>query len=293
MTQTRSQAAQVLGVSPDASSQEIRRAYLNLARKTHPDKAGDETEFKRVYEAYQVLTSGAEDGAAEGAGGFGDFFSTFFGKTTRTGDSFKVNVPLTALVNGAHSIIKMKTDRPCKMCPAKLDECTYCRGSGHVFRAFPVGLARCPQCKGRGSSPCRDTSVCMSCKGTGTVRGERSIELVIPPGVPDGHVVFQKGSGSYDPMRSRDRDARITLNHVLPEGVRLYGNDLHVTVSVPLMEILDGFERTLELYDEKILVKTTGYHNPTKPLVLAGRGIPDFVSGTRGDLVVAVDVIWP
>jgi len=47
----------ILGVNKDASKEEIKRAYRELAQKYHPDKkGGDEKRFKEINEAYQVLS---------------------------------------------------------------------------------------------------------------------------------------------------------------------------------------------------------------------------------------------
>jgi hypothetical protein len=51
------QASQVLGVSPDADESTVRRAYRDRIKEVHPDaEGGDEEVFKRVQEAYEVLT---------------------------------------------------------------------------------------------------------------------------------------------------------------------------------------------------------------------------------------------
>jgi curved DNA-binding protein CbpA len=47
----------VLGVSPDADESTVRRAYRDRIKEVHPDaEDGDEEVFKRVQEAYEVLT---------------------------------------------------------------------------------------------------------------------------------------------------------------------------------------------------------------------------------------------
>ena len=94
---------EVLGVTRDASPDDIKRAYRSLARRHHPDvshdKAGAEHLFKEINEAYEVLSdpqkraqydrfgtvSGPQGGAdfgfsGFGPNGFGDIFDMFFGE---------------------------------------------------------------------------------------------------------------------------------------------------------------------------------------------------------------------
>ncbi|HEU4756710.1 MAG TPA: DnaJ domain-containing protein, partial [Agromyces sp.] len=84
---------EVLGVSRDATPDEIKKAYRRLARELHPDvNPGAEASerFKMVTHAYDVLSDpkqrqqydlGGGQGGFNGAGfgGFGDIFETFFG----------------------------------------------------------------------------------------------------------------------------------------------------------------------------------------------------------------------
>ena len=51
----RQQALAVLGLPPDATRQQIKRRYRELAKKYHPDRGGDQQEMRRIIAAYQLL----------------------------------------------------------------------------------------------------------------------------------------------------------------------------------------------------------------------------------------------
>lgn len=96
----------ILGVSKGASQEEIKRAYRKKAHEHHPDKGGDEATFKKVNEAYQVLSDTQKRQAYDrfgeagvngngGGGGFdpsgfsgGDFGGFNFGFGGGLGDIF-------------------------------------------------------------------------------------------------------------------------------------------------------------------------------------------------------------
>src|SRR5665213_4057276 len=77
---------EVLGVGKDASADEIKKAFRRAAVEHHPDRGGDETKFKELNEAYEVLKDegkrkrydqfghagvGGDSGGFNGFGGFG------------------------------------------------------------------------------------------------------------------------------------------------------------------------------------------------------------------------------
>ena len=51
---------QILGVSPQATPEEIKHAYRRLASQHHPDKGGDTARFQEIQEAYAVLSDAAK-----------------------------------------------------------------------------------------------------------------------------------------------------------------------------------------------------------------------------------------
>ncbi|KAG4968646.1 hypothetical protein JHK87_034297 [Glycine soja] len=85
---------EILGVSKNASPDDLKKAYKKAAIKNHPDKGGDPEKFKELAQAYEVLSDPekreiydtyGEDALKEGMGGGGgghdpfDIFSSFFG----------------------------------------------------------------------------------------------------------------------------------------------------------------------------------------------------------------------
>lgn len=194
---------EVLGVSKSASADEIKRAYRKKALELHPDRqSGDDTKFKELGEAYEVLKdpqkkaqydqfghaaafgAGAQAGGgfnAQGFGGFdfggfdmGDIFSQFmgggFGGTqtrTRRGRDLEVGVDLSfeEAVFGVERELAYELQ----------DECDRCEGT----TAEPgTKLKTCPTCHGSGQvtttqqtilGSIRQTRTCNTCQGVGQV----------------------------------------------------------------------------------------------------------------------------
>ncbi|HEY5695435.1 MAG TPA: molecular chaperone DnaJ [Candidatus Saccharimonadales bacterium] len=200
---------EVLGVSKNASADEIKKAFRKAAVKYHPDKeGGDETKFKEVNEAYEVLkdqqkrqrydqfghagVGGNSGGSAggnpfEGFGGFGgqnvhfdfgdgglgDIFGQFFGGGAQrnTGPKRGRDVETTITLSFEDAVFGVDEELTLDM----EDECEHCKGTtvepGHSMKT-------CPTCKGAGQQTrvmntifgqIQQAVTCDTCKGTGKV----------------------------------------------------------------------------------------------------------------------------
>lgn len=200
---------EVLGVSKDASADELKKAFRKLAVKYHPDKdGGDEEKFKEVNEAYEVLKDqqkrqrydqfghagvGGSGGGASGGnpfegfggfggqnvhfdfgdGGLGDIFNQFFGGSSgrQSGPKRGRDVEDTVTLSFEQAVFGVETKIELDMD----DECDHCHGTtvepGHDMKT-------CPTCGGSGQQmrvvnsifgQIQQATTCPTCKGRGQV----------------------------------------------------------------------------------------------------------------------------
>ena len=194
---------EVLGLSKEASAEEIKKAYRKLAKENHPDlHPGDkacEERFKEVNEAYEILSD--EDkrakydqyghaafdpnagfggfGGFDGFGGFGDIgdiFGDLFGfggnsrvnpNAPRKGDNIRISLNIS-FEEAAFGCQK-------EVSAGKVVQCPDCNGSGCAAGTTPEV---CPDCKGSGTvrttqrTPfglAQSTAPCSKCRGTGKI----------------------------------------------------------------------------------------------------------------------------
>jgi molecular chaperone DnaJ len=168
----------VLGVSPDAGAEEIRRAYRQLARRYHPDISGDDrgAAFLEVSRAYEVLRDTSRrrsyDATLEAGRGRADWLS----------DEVAIDFPSVSSVldQMRHAFFG---DAPAASVSAEIVVSPQEAFFG-VSVPLLVPLRRtCPRCGGRGEVW---GEWCASCTGEGEVASTHDVSLRIPAGVREG-----------------------------------------------------------------------------------------------------------
>jgi molecular chaperone DnaJ len=321
---------EVLGVSKDATADEIKKAYRRLARELHPDvNPADEAQerFKLVTHAYEVLSDEDQrrnydmggQGGFGGAGfpggnfGFGDIFDTFFGgggqrgprsRAERGQDALlRIDLTLQETVFGVKKTIEIDTAVLCGTCSGTTCRpgtspavCDICRGSGQVQREVRSLLGNivtsqpCNACKGYGQVI---PDPCLDCRGQGRVRARRPLELNIPGGVEDGIRLQLSGHGEVGFAGGPNGDIYVEVHVQQDDTFGRDGYDLTCTLEVPLHDAVLGRHTKINTFDGELDITLEPGVQTGETILIKGKGVSHLRGSGRGDLIVTVQVLTP
>ncbi len=313
----------VLGVPKNASPEEIKRAYRELAKKYHPDKnRGDpeaEERFKAINEAYAVLSDPKKRaeydrrGFVPGAEAyqnvypedlfdlFEDLFGVAFGprRRGRRGEDLEVplEVDLKTVAEGGRATVRYRRRVLCPACKGsggKSQPCPTCRGSGRVqqvqrtFFGTVVQESVCPHCKGQGRIL---TEACPSCGGRGWVEEAAALEVEIPPGIDEHQRLRVPGAGHQGPGGAGDLYLRVRVRPH-PE-LRREGKNLVYRLKLGLAQAALGTRVEVPTLGEPVPLEIPPGTGHGEVFELPEAGLPDPTGGPRGSLLVVTQVEVP
>ncbi|KAI3951420.1 hypothetical protein MKW98_030272 [Papaver atlanticum] len=240
-------------------------------------------------------------GAGAGGGGVNDFFKEFFKQKGFGGQDVKVAFELSFMeaVRGCSKTVTFQTSLPCEACgatgvpPGTMPEtCQTCRGSGVV--AMQTGLFRmqttCTRCGGTGKVV---TSFCKSCKGDRVVRGPKTVNINVMPGIDNNETIRIPKSGGADPDGNQPGDLYITINVREDPVFRREGLDIHVDAVVSATQAILGGTVQVPTLTGDVVLKVPPGTQPGQKVVLKRKGIKTGNSASFGDQYVHFNVSIP
>jgi len=323
----------ILGVSRNATEEEIKKAYRKLAMQYHPDRnPGDkeaEEKFKLASEAYEVLRDpqkreiydhygieGLKGTGFTGFRGFEDIFSTFsdifedffgFGTSTRRRTRPRQGADLRYDLK--ISFYDAAFGKETEIEIPKNVTCDTCNGTGIKPGTRPVV---CPLCKGRGQvtrsqgfftisttcSQCHGEGQyiphpCKDCRGTGKVKKKKKIQISIPPGVDSGSKLRIRGEGEEGERGGPPGDLYVFIYVEPHEFFTREGDDLICQVPISFPQAALGAEIEVPTLDGKRTLTIPRGIESGEFLKIKGEGFPKLKGSGRGDLIVQILVKTP
>lgn len=269
----------ILGISKDATQEDIKKAYRKLARKYHPDLNKDnpnaQEKFQEINEANEVLSnpekrkrydeygeywkyaeelekqkkrqtkeqSGTREGtfwySDDNTSGFSDFFEELFGNRYRN-------------YNRAM------------------------RGKDYESELH-LTLRQAAE----------EQKQILNLNG-------KNIRITIPAGVADGQVIKLRGYGEPGKGDAPDGDLYITFRIKEDPTIKRIGNDLYTTTTIDLYTAVLGGEIILDTLNGKVKVKIKAGTQNNSKIRLKEKGFPIYKqSGKYGDLILSIQISIP
>ena len=314
----------ILGVTTDASSLVLKRAYRRLALQYHPDRHPDDEEttrcFQRLVEAYSVLGD-AEQRAAYDAGldikapipvepgstaaeWVGGLLDRFFGvrdkRAVRGLDlSYTLVIDFACAMLGGEQTLSVPRRIECPRCLGRSiplhvlpDACTRCHGNGElqVRQGLRATLVACPDCLGRGY---QITEPCGECQGQGEVEERYPLTINVPAGVKADERLLIRQAGH--PGRHGGEPGDLFVHLSVREHALLELRDLDILCERPITfwDALNGCRLKVPSVDGIIHIKVPPESVDGEVLKVPGYGARLRGTQQRGDLLVTLRVEMP
>ena len=323
---------EVLGIENNATGEDIRKAFRQLAFKYHPDHNhgdGAEDKFKEVNEAYEVLSDTNKRAAYDRFGhnsgqdlfgqgfqgfdfGFGDIFDAFFGGTTSsTRQAPQRGASLQTALRITLNEAAFGCDREIEI--SRTENCSECQGTGSKPGTQP---ARCPNCDGAGEvrrvqssifgrftnvatcPRCRGegriiTDFCPSCKGSGWEKQQRKILVKVPAGVDNGNQIRLRGEGEEGTRGGPSGDLFVVISVIEHEYLKREEDNIIYNLSINFAQAALGTETEVPTLDGDSKLKIPAGCQTGTVFRLKSKGVNHLNGRGRGDQLVPLFVATP
>ncbi len=259
-----------LNIKPNASQNDIKRAYKILAKKHHPDKGGNEDKFKSIAKAYEILSKpkAREIYNTHGADGADDYINGHFNKYAYEGKDFN-----HVQSRGKDTIIN-------------IDESLESFYNGKIIKYHHIQKKICFEC-----SIGHKQIDCKTCDGKKTYEENRTIIINLQPGADDNNRTLFP-DWAHETCINSTGDLIVFINQSIHDIFSRWTSHLILKKDIELSDALCGWSYTIKHLDgtsKLIQEKPLRHFETTK--VISKLGMP--MNNSYGELIIRYTVLLP
>ena len=289
---------ELLGISKQASTEEIKKAFRKKSLEHHPDRGGNEQDFKKINEAYQTLIDNNKRRIYDIGGNpdnpipdinLNNIFNMFGQNFKFNGFPFEqhqaqrrnttiltVNVDLEDLYFQNIKTFSFPKKIICRNClpKHKINNCTFCNGTGKKIEQLSLGMistrkiSTCMNCKGTGKSI--DLKSCENCLNSISIKEEK-INIKI---TSDVITIDKNGQEELNPDGTIYYNDLITkFTFTSKDNYKKIYNDIIISLSIPLSTFIIGLnDFSFKLFNKKELLLNS---KPVESqIIINNKGLP-------------------
>lgn len=304
----------ILGISPNATDTEIKKAFYTLSKKWHPDKNDSEDakiKFQEINQAKDILLDtqkrqmydelGTINGQNE-VNPFGQMFPFNF-NNEKNDITDRLYVTLEQIYNEETINYTYTYKSKCQTCDGNGTknkqnmDCEGCEGKGIRIQLLRMGpmvqqiLQPCNLCGGR-KTVISDDNKCITCSGRTYTMKDRTIQIPLKSGLKTGNKIQLSGKGHH--IKNGKTDLILLVEEKDHDIFKRKNNDLYMTMELKLYQALFGFDKVIDFLDNtKLHISCCGKTDFNQKRKLINYGMKSLNSNKKGNLYITFTINLP
>ena len=298
----------ILGVAEFETAENIKIAYRKLARRCHPDIAGESAEallrFKEINEAYEILSNKIKKEEYDRARRFYNYAKDNSKKTSDVNK--KVSEPDNDLNKKSFNFNweKFFSSKIKESFSTKSEKKDYTLNGKDVYTDIEISIFEamsgvvktismlqtqiCPKCNGRKFA---NTSLCPHCKGKGEISEYKKLNVKIPSGIANNSKIRLSGEGEQGKNGGKNGDLYITIKIKEPKTYKTEGLNIYKTIPITPYEAVLGANISISTINGKFTIKLPARAQNGQKIRLNNCGLVQ--NNKIGDMIITLEIQIP